>query len=394
MSIDLQELKSLVINNLTFSDEKEYHLTLEVDLEKITLLSKLSDLGAVEEFSNDQGVIFASNMKVGEKLVVKLVQFRLERFGFYNTFERFVDANSLKYPQIFYVKDLNYIHNQKEHNEEIDAYFAGLRLSDCLTSLALFRNEDDGLMLYLMQEKSATSFKVLNTLESVRGLVSIVKEVNCFCEGFKENLERKMIYQKELIDFLNDYPLEERYLKLSDGFANFYRRCEAAYGFFLSDFSYGKLKLELEATVLDYSKNVRSIINDSQNKLIAIPAAFLVASSQLQFDRPFGLKNFMIIFASFVFSLLIEIFIRNQESSVTIFLDNVKNYKTTFGFKNKSIDQRINVSLNGVINKSFTSIDSELDNQKSRLNIIRWVNWGMSILLVMVIAIVYTFSNF
>lgn len=394
MSIDLQELKSLVINNLTFSDEKEYHLTLEADAEKITLLSKLSDLGAVEEFSNDQGVIFASNMKVGEKLVVKLVQFRLERFGFYNTFKRFLDANSLKDPQMFYVKDLNYIHNQEEHNEEIDAYFAGLKLSDCLTSLALFRNEDDGLMLYLMQEKSATSFKVLNTLESVRGLVSIVKEVNSFCEGFTENLERKMIYQKELIDFLNDFPLEERYLKLSDGFANFYRRCEAAYGFFLSDFSYGKLKLELEATVLDYSKNVRSIINDSQNKLIAIPAAFLVASSQLQFDKPFGLENCMIVFASFVFSLLIEIFIRNQESSVIIFLDNVKNYKTTFGFKNKSIDQRVNVSLSSVINKSFTSIDSELDNQKSRLNIIRWVNWGMSVLLVMVIAMVYTFSNF
>ncbi len=394
MSIDLSELKSLVTNNLVFSDEKEYHLTLEPDADQVILLSSLSKLGVVEEFSNDQGVIFAANIKTGEKLTVKLVQFRLESFGFYNTFKRFVDANSLKCPSQFYVKELDYIHEHGEQNDLVDAYFAGLNLSDCLASLALFRNEDDGLMLYLMQEKAATSLKVLNTLASIQGLAAVVKEVNSFCEGFTENLERKMIYHKELIDFLNDFSLEERYVQLCNGFGNFYQRCEFAYGFFLSDFSYGKLKLELEATVLDYSKNVRSIINDSQNKLIAIPAAFLVASSQLQFDDPFGLKNWMIVVASFVFSVLIEIFIRNQESSVTIFLDNVKNYKTTFGFKNKSIDRKINMSLNGVINKSFTAIDDELNNQKIRLNIIRWVNWGMSVLLIMINTIVYIFLKF
>lgn len=394
MSIDLARLQPLVFNNVSFSDEKECHLTLEPDADQIVLLSQLDQQGAVEEFRNESGVVFAADLRAGKKIVVKLVLFRLERFGFYATLKRFIDANSMKAPTEFYVGELTYLHSRGEKNDLIEAYFAGLGLSDCLSLLALFRNEDDGLMLYLMQEKAATSLKLLNTMETVKSLTSVISEVNSFCAGFKENLERKMIYQKELIDFLNEFSVQDRYLQLCSGFAGFYLRCESAYGFFLSDFSYGKLKLEIEAAVLDYSKNVRSIINDSQNKLIAIPAAFLVASSQLNYDEPFGLKNWMIFIASCVFSLLIEIFIKNQESSVSIFLDNVKNYKTTFGFKNKSIDAKINLSLTSVINKSFAAIDAELDNQKSRLNIIRCVNWGMTVLLISVMLFAYAYLKF
>lgn len=66
----------------------------------------------------------------------------------------------------------------------------------------------------------------------------------------------------------------------------------------------------------------------------------------------------------------------------------------TFGFKNKSIDKCINDSLNTVINKSFIAIDKEVKNQDFRLDIIRWVNWDMSILLIMIMIICYVFSKF
>ena len=394
MSIDLHQITTLVKNHLTFSDEKEYHITLSPNELQISLLQSLDESGCIEEFSDHKGIIFAKNIKVGEIIQIKLVRLRLERFGFYDTFSRFVDGNALKARENFYLLDLEYMHGDDEQIDPIKAYFAGLKLSECLNTLATFKNEDDGLTLYLMLEKSATSLKVLNSAQTIVGLLSIEQEVDSFCIGIYENVERKKIYQKELIDFLNDFDFNQRYEKLCKNFNTFYQRCESAYGFFLSDFSYGKLKLELENAVLDYSKNIRSIINDSQNKLIAIPAAFLIASSQLSLENPFSGKNILIIISSFVFSTLIEIFIRNQESSVTIFADNIKNYKTTFDFKNRSVDRRTNNSLNDVINKSFISIDKELDHQETRLNIIRWVNWSMSLLLVMTILISYSLLNF
>src|SRR5690606_543283 len=157
--------------------------------------------------------------------------------------------------------------------------------------------------------------------------------------------ERKKIYTKELIEFLNEEDQENRFCYLYQKFNSFYSKCEAAYAFFLSDFSYSKLKLELESAILDYSKNIRSIINDSQSKLIAIPAAFIIASSQLNLEEILSIKNFLIVFSSFVFSTLIEIFVRNQESSLKIFNDNVSNYKTTFSLKNINTAEKENRTL-------------------------------------------------
>jgi hypothetical protein len=149
------------------------------------------------------------------------------------------------------------------------------------------------------------------------------------------------------------------------------------------------LKLELESAILDYSKNIRAIINDSQTKLIAIPAAFIVASSQLELNKSISLKNILIVISSFVFSTLVEIFIKNQESSLKIFFDNVTSYKTTFKLKNVGIENKAMQSLQGIIATSFKSIDDELKNQQNRLRYIRYINWGMSVFLVAIVIGLY-----
>lgn len=394
MSIDINIITNLIKDYLTFSDEREYHITLLPDASQVAVLKELDESGCIEEFSDKKGIIFASNLRVGEEIKVKLVNLRLERLGFYNTIKRLVDAHPLTAPDSFYLRDLDYMNGVSELNAVVTGYFSMLKLSDCLISLALFKNEVDGLTLYLMQERIATTLKISNSVEIIKVLTSFEQEVNSFCKEIFENIERKKIYQKELIDFLNDYETENRYATLCTKFGIFFEQCQSAYGFFLSDFSYGKLKLEIESTVLDYSKNIRSIINDSQTKLIAIPAAFLVASGQLTLDTPFSAKNILIVIASLVFSILIEIFIRNQKSSLTIFTDNVKNYKTTFGFKNRSVDSKVNSSLKDVINTGFSAIDKELKNQESRLSIIQCINWGMSVLLIMIILISYSILHF
>jgi FMN-dependent NADH-azoreductase len=114
-----------------------------------------------------------------------------------------------------------------------------------------------------------------------------------------------------------------------------------------------------------------------------------VASSQLELNKSVSLKNFLILISSFVFSILIEIFIRNQESSLKIFLDNVASYKTTFKLKNAGIETKAMKSLQGIIATSFRAIDDELNNQQNRLRYVRYINWGMSLFLVVIVIGLY-----
>lgn len=385
----LGELSILISTKLSSADDGSFILLLVPREEERVLLEILERNSCIQEITADKEVLSVQGIPENQEVSVELIKFALTRFGYYDTFEEFVNANEFLVPEDFYIREIAYRKGEASKKEIIEGYYSAIRLIDCLDLLSLFQSKEDERTLYFLQEKAATAMKVGIDITLVVGPKPNSEEVSSFADEIESSSERKKIYLKELIDFLNEQDYQDRFSKLYGKFTDFYHRCQSAYGFFLSDFSYSKLKLELESSILDYSKNIRSIINDSQTKLIAIPAAFLVASSQLDLEHPISLKNFLIVFSSVIFSILIEIFLRNQESSLAIFIDNINNYKTTFRLKNQQTDEKENRTLQEVISASFIAIDRELDNQRKRLNIIRIINWGMSFFLVAVIFILF-----
>jgi|GEM_PF-669937 len=382
----LGKIVDLVSNNLSGTQEGVYVLQFTPTEDQKQLLIALKAADSIEEISCDDNVVDADEIAVGSSVKVEVVHYNLQQFGYYHDVEALISDNEFSAPPSFYVLDLQYLHPSVAESNFIDAYFAIIGLINCMSSLALFQSEENGKTLYLMQDKSAVAFPVSYDKNLIETHHPILDKINTFVSDINGHSERKKIYTKELIDFVNEEKDEnQRFSYLYKHFDEFYQKCEAAYAFFLSDFSYSKLKLELESAILDYSKNIRAIINDSQTKLIAIPAAFIVASSQLNLEDALALKNLLIVISSFVFSILIEIFIKNQESSLKIFLDNINSYKTTFRLKNEGVAAKEMKTLQSIISKSFKAIDEELNNQQTRLNWIRIINWGMSLFLMLLI---------
>lgn len=384
MHSKLTNIRELIAKSIVSEDEDLYVLNLTPSVADIVLLENLFEKSVIEQITTNGAVLGIEEVTVGNKIKVELIPHGLEKFSHYHDFESFKNANEFAVPDEFYIRELEYMHGESPENPLIKSYFSVVKLIASLFPLSWFDSGESNIV-YLMQDKRAvalpisynTSLLELNSMDE--------KNLSQFLSELTGNIERKKIYMKELIDFLGQKDDQnQRFCYLVKFFDDFYKKCEAAYAFFLSDFSYSKLKLELEAAILDYSKNIRTIINDSQVKLIAIPAAFLVGSTQLDFENPFIIKNWLIVIVSFVFSTLIEIFIQNQESSVKIFAENTKNYKTSFRLKNQDIGAKEVQTLQTIISGSFKAIDDELAMQTSRLGIIRFINWGMSIFLLIV----------
>lgn len=361
MDNTLSDIVNLINGALTSSDAGVYFLELVPSEEQKLLILKLDSVKAIDEITQNNSVINSAEIVVGAILKIEVVQFALQVFGYYEDVESLINANKFSIPDGFYVHSLQYLHPGTVENDLIGTFFEIVALANCISALALFTADDNGRIVYLMQDKSAVALPIDYDERLVKSNSPDLAKVKSFVNEIDGHSERKKIYTKELIDFLNEEKIEnQRFAYLFKNFDDFYLKCEAAYAFFLSDFSYSKLKLELESAILDYSKNIRAIINDSQTKLIAIPAAFIVASSQLELNKSISLKNVLIVISSFVFSILVEIFIKNQESSLKIFLDNVSSYKTTFKLKNAGIENKAMLSLQGIIATSFKSIDGEL----------------------------------
>ena len=142
--------------------------------------------------------------------------------------------------------------------------------------------------------------------------------------------------------------------------------------------------MEIDNSVLEHSKNIRNIINDAQSKLIAIPAAFVLAATQLDFANVISIKNVIIIASSFIFSYIISIFIQNQKNALKIVSENVDNYKKLF-LQTKTdnvLKEKGLPSISNLLKKSYEKIATDLINQKNKLRILQFIGWAISAILV------------
>lgn len=363
-----------------------YTIDFKPSAHDIALLKFLKETGCVEQIICDSKVADVDEIVEGTLIKCEIVPYELQQHGYFLNVKAFVNTHEFSAPEKFYIKELQFQYPKSVENEVINSYFTIIKLATCISSLARFVSEEPVKTAYLIQDKLAVAVPLIYDNDVIQTSNPKLDNIQNFVEEINAHTERKKIFTKELIDFLLEETEEDkRFSYLFGNFDKFYQKCEAAYAFFLSDFSYSKLKLELESAILDYSKNIRAIINDSQTKLIAIPAAFIIGSTQLDLENGLSLKNFLITTSSFVFSILIEIFLRNQESSVKIFKDNISNYKLTFSLKNLDHAEKEAKTLQSIIKISFQAIDEELRRQFSRLKLIRIINWGTSVFLILIV---------
>lgn len=352
-----------------------------LDNESLDILKELSE--TVEEILNfNDDIVDSSDLKIGDEVTIKFSDFHLNKFGIYYDQESFLKKNRINTlnPEYYLLKEKVL---SSENNDFNNSYKAIIKLIQNLKELSKFDSEKN---LIIFQDKKAISILLDYNIRDLKKISNNLEPINKFSEELieKKNTEKYLLLINELVEFLGEIKEEKRFSYLLRNFKEFYDKTEASYGFYLSNFSFNKLKMELDNSVLDFSKNIRSVINDSQTKLIAIPAASLLIYTNIDWDDSWVLKSLFLVISSFLFSFLIEVFIKNQESSLSIISDNMKNYKSMFRLKNQTSDIK---NLDTLVQKSFSKVDREIKSQKCNLEIIRWINWVIPISLLFIILI-------
>jgi len=156
----------------------------------------------------------------------------------------------------------------------------------------------------------------------------------------ERTLKKKMIFINELIESLNSREENSRFKYFLSHITEFYDKCNNAYQFYLRDFSYNKLKIELDSKALEYTQKIQSVINDSQTKLIAIPTAFVLVFAAFDFTDLLAIKNIATILSLFIFALLIQFFLNNI---LNFFILGVKNFGVYINIISKIILMCINL---------------------------------------------------
>ena len=339
-------------------------------LDGATLLCdyEIADLALIDKFLEDEIIqnIISSNPKIGDKITLEFSLFKLKSLGFY--YDRSLFVNSFRYAL---PTCPIYLHELKEDIYATDfypKYNAVVSLITVLLQNAKHSYDDTGSENLIIVREEKSLWLSLNYNSEHVDLLSgnICAQINDFVQILNdENFpDKKNIYLNALVEFAIKLDEEKRFWLLLENFEDFTNKASAAYNFYLTNFSYNKLKLEIDAKAVEYNQKLQAVINDSQTKLIAIPAAFVLVLSSIDYDKVGSIKNIAAIAGLFIFAALLQLFVNNQKSALKFIGENINYYKSTF--KNQARKE---------VEKAFDTVSSEKSKQSSRLIYIEVLLW-------------------
>lgn len=319
----------------------------------------------------------STKIQIGDTVNLELSLAALNSIGYYEDVTTFILKNKYIIPNgNYYIEEIKCY--SSDCNEFLNRYSSVIELINSIkkiakhnyldvdTDISIIFSEDKALLLPFIYKAKDIQQISQNNIENV------AKKFN------QDDSKEKLIFINELIDFLFSENETNRFQFLLSHIAEFSDRADNAYQYYIRNFSYNKLKTDLDNTALEYSKKIQSVINDSQTKLIAIPTAFVLVTASMNFDQILSSKNIGIIISLFVFAWLLELFIRNQKSALAFIKQNIDIYKQTFK------------QMNDTVENAFKIVDVEWKKQNKRILIIKWIIWSVPII-ILIISTVFLF---
>ena len=339
------------------------------------------------EFLNSNNILENTDYtnEIGQSVNLELTLIRLNAFGFYETSEVFILRNRYLEPVgLYYIFELNSYSNDSprfilnyriilnliEGIENISRH----TYTDTDLKTAIIVTEDQSLILPMTYKAEICSIVDGNLLDKLEESILVFKEAVS---------EKKLLFLNQLTTFLMPIEENERFAFLVKNVVNFYEKAISSYQYYLRDFSYNKLKVELDSKALEFAQKIQTVINDSQTKLIAIPTAFVLVIATFDFDKILSNKNIGSIISLFIFSILIQLFLNNQRSTLRFIKQNIDAYKNTF--IGNDIEE---------ISNSFALVEIEFSKQVLRLKIVEVILWSIPIgMFCLSIFLLYNFQS-
>lgn len=303
--------------------------------------------------------------------------------GFYVTVDSFIKWNYYSFPdQEIYIYELRSYLNKSDVFER--KYSSVVKLISEFKTISKYSYYEEEVLnsIIVREDKSL----VLSLKYSNDDLNSISETTIILIDSFIEILtsdmttDKKNIYLNELIDFLNKDGESEKFSFLLKNFENYISTSASTFNFYLRNFSFNKLKVELNGKALEFYQKLQGVINDSQAKLIAIPTALVFVLSTFDYENINSLKNYLTLAGLIMFCIFIQIFINNQKSAISFIEENINYYKLSY---NNDISE---------LQKSFEKVYKERDKQLKRIQQIQLLLWLVPILTVSVIMFINAFK--
>jgi len=217
-------------------------------------------------------------------------------------------------PVQFTVRQLGYTHGKTEQlPEPVRNYLDTVKLWQLLRSFADY--EVNHSVVYIKSFESKVEIRPEYAAIDLVSLPQLSEFGATYFEAEHHREEKRNIIRAALLEVCKGQ-LVVRLAELLPKFCDLVDRVKSSYSLYTADFSFEKLRSEVDSKNVEDMLRLNKTLSDIQNQLLALPAALLIAGSGV---KPNSLAaNLSIWFGVTVFAWIMQKLVANQQNSVSV----------------------------------------------------------------------------
>lgn len=259
----------------------------------------------------------------------------------------------------FFLIEPRYACTDLDPPEIVRRYRQVLELISLLAESAAYLDKEDQELVFVADGKwSLPVLYVKQDLETIdpQGLRTLL-------ERFGQNTHREQklsILAKAVQSTCAGAAPKERFSKLLAELPALLRQVDDGYRLFAAEFSYERIRDQLEATRLEETGKIHRTLSEIQNQILGIPVATVVVATQLKASSgldPAFWVNTAILAGVWVFVVLTGFVLRNQLHSLDVIADEIAR-------KKERISAERFHEVHDIVTKIFPKLEERLCTQR------------------------------
>lgn len=205
----------------------------------------------------------------------------------------------------------------------VTRYRKVLQLVKLLREGAAYLDKDRDELVFIKSGKYIIPIEYTPGELAVADVDAIDKITGLFSADDDAHKEQKLaVLTTAVLSLLEGVTVGRRFRKLLIDLPELSNKFADGYKIYLSNFSYDKVRDELQAWKVDYTAKIHKVFGEIQNQLLGIPIATVVVATQLklagQNDKAIFLANVAVVIGCWIFSALFLLLCRNQAKTLEV----------------------------------------------------------------------------
>lgn len=253
----------------------------------------------------------------------------------------------LAHPERFYLADIDYLffENESVIPNLVQGYLDASLFASTLNAISDYSVPITPKAIFLQGEKLELSLAYSSSdLKKLEGLEKFILD---FVKADIHKDQKATIIKGVLIEMLKNNEIDRLTVScLIKRFTEFLERVYANYQLYVSEFSFEKIKEQVETEKFEFTLKINQVFSDIQNQLLAIPIALVLVGSQMKYDNGFSFLNLSIWVGMLIFSYFMSLLIKNQRSTLNAIKLEIDSQWNNMQTKHKFVADRLGSHYN------------------------------------------------